>query len=137
MSDLAAQAATYHAEAELLRKAGDREGALVRQRRAVALWRELGDAAPLAHAVRHIADMLVEAGRAGEASEPIAEMLALYRQAGDAPPLDVANALRSAAIHAEAIGDRQLVKTRKSRSDRRLSHARLSLTQRPAPPTSL
>ncbi|MES2044771.1 MAG: hypothetical protein V4475_12935 [Pseudomonadota bacterium] len=105
MSDLAAQAATYHAEAELLRKAGDREGALVRQRRAVALWRELGDAAPLAHAVRHIADMLVEAGRAGEASEPIAEMLALYRQAGDAPPLDVANALRSAAVHAEAIGD--------------------------------
>ena len=32
-------------------------------------------------------------------------MLALYRQARDAPPLDVANALRSAAVHAEAIGD--------------------------------
>lgn len=105
MSDLAAQAAVYHAEAEQLRRAGDLEGALVRQRRAVALWRELGDPAPLAHAVRHIADMLVELGRAGEASEPIAEMLALYRQASGAPPLDVANALRSAAVHAEAIGD--------------------------------
>ena len=40
-----------------------------------------------------------------EASEPVAEMLALYRQARDAPPLDIANALRSAAVHAEAIGD--------------------------------
>jgi tetratricopeptide (TPR) repeat protein len=105
MSDLAAQAAGYHAEAERLRHAGDPERALVRQRRAVALWREIGDPASLAHAVRHIADMLVEAGRAGEASEPIAEMLALYRQASDALPLDVANALRSAAVHAEAIGD--------------------------------
>ena len=105
MSDLAAQAAGYHAEAERLRQAGDPERALVRQRRAVALWRELGQPAPLAHAIRHIADILIEAGRAGEASEPIAEMLGLYRQANDAPPLDVANALRSAAVHAEAIGD--------------------------------
>ena len=105
MSDPAAQAVRYHAEAERLRQAGDLEGALVRQRRAVAFRREQGDAAALAHAVRHIADILVEAGRAGEAGEPIAEMLALYRQARDAPPLDIANALRTAALHAEAIGD--------------------------------
>jgi tetratricopeptide (TPR) repeat protein len=105
MSELADQAAEYHAEAERLRKAGDRDAALIRQRRAVALWREAGDPAQLAHAVRHIADMLVEAGRAAEASEPIAEMIALYARLRDAPPLDVANALRSAAVHAEAIGD--------------------------------
>ena len=105
MSDLATRAASYHADAERLRQAGDPERALVRQRRAVALWRELGDPAPLAHAVRHIADILVEAGRADEARAPIAEMLALYRQARDAPPLDVANALRSAAVQAEVIGD--------------------------------
>jgi tetratricopeptide (TPR) repeat protein len=105
VNDVLAQAADYHADAERLRKAGDLEGALTRQRRAVALLRDLGDPAALAHAVRHIADMLVEAGRAGEASEPIGEMLALYRQTRDAPPLDIANALRSAAVHAEAIGD--------------------------------
>ena len=105
MSDRVAQAAGYHEDAERLRKAGDLDGALIRQRRAVGLWRELGDTAALAHAVRHIADMLVEAGRAREANEPIAEMLALYRQARDASPLDIANALRSAAVHAEAIGD--------------------------------
>jgi tetratricopeptide (TPR) repeat protein len=105
MTDLAEQAAGYHADAERLRRAGDLEGALIRQRRAVAVWRELGESAPLAHAVRHIADMLVAAGRADEAGEPIAEMLALYRKATDSPPLDVANALRSAAVHAEAVGD--------------------------------
>ena len=105
MTDTSEQAAAYHADAERLRHAGDLEGALIRQRRSVAVWRELGSPAPLAHALRHIADMLVEAGRAGEAGEPIAEMLALYRRAADAPPLDVAKALRSAAIHAEAIGD--------------------------------
>jgi hypothetical protein len=75
MNDLAAQAGGYHAEAERLRKAGDLDAALIRQRRAVALGREAGDTIALAHAVRHIADMLV------------------------------ANALRSAAVHAEAIGD--------------------------------
>lgn len=105
MSDRAEQAARYHAESERLRKAGDLDGALVRQRRAVALWRELGDNTRLAHAVRHIADLLVAAGRAAEASEPIAEMIALYARASEAPPLDIANALRSAAVQAEAIGD--------------------------------
>ncbi|MDH7975763.1 hypothetical protein QH494_26550 [Sphingomonas sp. AR_OL41] len=105
MSDPAEQAAGYHAEADRLRKAGDLDGALVRQRRAVALWRDVGDSARLAHAVRHIADLLVEAGRAAEASEPIAEMIALYARLADAPPLDIANALRSAAVQAEAIGD--------------------------------
>ncbi|MFA5966036.1 MAG: hypothetical protein WC804_18620 [Sphingomonas sp.] len=105
MSDRADRAAGYHAEAERLRKAGDLDAALTRQRRAVALWREVGDTASLAHAVRHIADMLVEAGRASEASQPIAEMIALYARCRDAPPLDIANALRSAAVQAEAIGD--------------------------------
>ena len=105
MNDLAAQAADYHAEAGQLRNAGDLAGALIRQRRAVALWREVGDTAALAHGVRHLADMLVESGHAGEAGASIAEMLALYARTRTAPPLDVANALRSAAVHAEAIGD--------------------------------
>ena len=50
MTDLNEQAAAYHADAEKLRRAGDLEGALTRQRRAVAVWREVGTPAPLAHA---------------------------------------------------------------------------------------
>lgn len=105
MSELATQAAIYHDDAERLRRAGDSEGALTRQRRAVMVLRDLGDPAALAHGLRHIADILIELGRPVEAGETIAEMLALYREANAAPPLDVANALRSAAVHAEAIGD--------------------------------
>ena len=105
MSDAATQAAAWHGEAARLRKAGDLEGALTRQRRAVTLWRELDDRARLAHALRHVADMLIEGRRAHEANAAISEVLALYRATPEAPPLDVANALRSAAVHAEAIGD--------------------------------
>jgi len=34
-------------------------------------------------------------------------MLTLYRATPDARPLDIANAMRSAAVHAEAIGDNE------------------------------
>lgn len=105
MSDARAQAETYAREAQRLRDAGDHHEALSRQRRAVALWRDVGDTAALAHAVRHVADILIEAGRGEEAGTAITEMLALYRAAADVPPLDVANALRSAALQAEAIQD--------------------------------
>ena len=105
MTGPAAQAAVYAGEAQRLRDAGDPYEALVRQRRAVALLRDAGDSLALAHAVRHLADMLIEAGQTAEAAPAISEMLALYRAAPDAPPLDVANALRSAALQAEAIQD--------------------------------
>lgn len=87
------------------RDAGDPYEALVRQRRAIALLRGTDDALALAHALRHLADMLIEAGDPAEAAPAITEMLALYGAAPDAPPLDVANALRSAALQAEAIHD--------------------------------
>jgi tetratricopeptide (TPR) repeat protein len=105
VSDTRAQAATYAREAQRLRDAGDHYEALSRQRRAVSLLRDVGDTAALAHAIRHVADILVEANRPDEAGAAITEMLALYRAAPDAPPLDVANALRSAALQAEAIQD--------------------------------
>lgn len=105
MSDARAQAETYARDAQRLRDTGDLYEAMTRQRRAVALLRDLGDTAGLAHAVRHVADMLVEAGRADEAGTAITEMLGLYREIPDAAPLDIANALRSAALQAEAIND--------------------------------
>ena len=105
MSDARAQAETYAREAQRLRDAGDHYEALSRQRRAVALLRDLGDSAALGNAVRQVADLLVEAGQPEEAGAAITEMLDLYRSAADAPPLDVGNALRSAALQAEALDD--------------------------------
>ena len=107
MTDQRRQAATYAAAAQQSRDAGDFYDALLQQRRAVALLRDVGDRAALAHAIRHLADILVADGQAGEAAESITEMLTLYRAAPDANPLDIANALRSAAVHAEAIGDNE------------------------------
>ena len=91
--------------ARAARNAGDRELALADERAAVALLRLDSPGPELAHAVRHVADILVELDRAEEATAAITEALALYR-AIDAPPLDIANAMRSAAVHAEAIGDK-------------------------------
>ncbi|MDB5703544.1 MAG: hypothetical protein JWN66_660 [Sphingomonas bacterium] len=105
MSGAREQAQAYAREAQRLRDAGEHYEALTRQRRAVALLRDTGDQLAIAHAVRHLADMLVEVGQPEEAGAPVTEMLALYRAAPDTPPLDLANALRSAAVQAEAIGD--------------------------------
>lgn len=105
MSGARALAETYTREAQRLRDAGDHYEALIRQRRAVALLRDADDPAALAHAIRHVADILIDAGRPDEAGASITEMLALYSVTRDVPPLDVANALRSAALHAEAIDD--------------------------------
>ena len=107
MTDHRRQAAIYAAAAQQSRDAGDFYDALLQQRRAVALMRDIGDRAALAHAIRHLADILVADGQAGEAAESITEMLTLYRATPEAEPLDIANALRSAAVHAEAIGDNE------------------------------
>ena len=107
MTDRRQQAATYAAAAQQARDSGDIYDALLQQRRAITLLRDIGDRAALAHAIRHLADILVADGRAGEAAESITEMLTLYRATPDAQPLDIANALRSAAIQAEAIGDNE------------------------------
>lgn len=105
MSTPREQAQAYAREAQRLRDAGDYYEAATRQRRAVALLRDTGDKVAIAHALRHLADILVEAGQPSEADGPITEMLALYRAAPDTPPLELANALGSAAVHAEALGD--------------------------------
>ncbi|MEP7008584.1 MAG: hypothetical protein ABI810_21570 [Sphingomonas bacterium] len=107
MTDQRQQAATYAAAAQQSRDAGDFYNALIQQRRAVALLRDASARATLAHAIRHLADILVAAGNAREASESITEMLTLYRATPGAQPLDIANAMRSAALHAEALGDNE------------------------------
>lgn len=77
------------------------------QAEAVALYRDLGDGAGLASALRHLGDILGEAGRADEAAPFVSEMLAFYRSSDDIAPLAMANVVRSAAVHAGRIGDRE------------------------------
>ena len=105
MSDTRAQAETYAREAALLRDAGDHYEALIHQRRAVALLRDTDDVPALANAIRQLADMLVDAGDPEEATAAVTEMLGLYHDMPDVSPLDIGDALRSAALQAEAIND--------------------------------
>jgi tetratricopeptide (TPR) repeat protein len=65
---------------------------------ATALYRALGDDDRAAHALRHFADVLANAGRFAEAAPIYDEVLALYDGLQLAAPLDVANALRSCGI---------------------------------------
>lgn len=100
MSDAAAHIqAAQHARA-----AGDYYNAAVQQRRAITLLRG-GDSLALGHALRHLAEILIEAGALEEADGPVRELLALYRPHGGVPPLEHANALRCAALYAAATGD--------------------------------
>lgn len=97
-------AAAHVQAAQAARDGGDLYGAAQHQRRAVAMLRG-GDALALGHAIRHLAEILLQANEADEAAGPVAEMLALYRGNREVPPLERANALRCAALHAGASGD--------------------------------
>jgi len=94
-------------QAQIHRDLHDDAAAEPPQAEAVAIYRRLGDNRGLADALRHLGDILGEAGR-GEAAAPLMdEMLALYRSRDDVAPLEMANVVRSAAVHAGRIGDRQ------------------------------
>ncbi len=65
---------------------------------AVSLYREQGDVLPLAHSIRHIADIYQDQAQP-EAAEPLyVEALELYRKHEGTPPLDLANAIRGLAL---------------------------------------
>jgi ATP/maltotriose-dependent transcriptional regulator MalT len=102
-------AAAHIAAAQAAREAGDRYDAAQHQRRAVALLRG-GDPRALAHAIRHLAEILVEGGKAEDAAGPVSEMLALTH-ASDIDPLERANVLRCAALQAAATGDDETART--------------------------
>jgi tetratricopeptide (TPR) repeat protein len=78
-------------QAQIHRDLHDDDAAEPPQAEAVAIYRRLGDNRGLADALRHLGDILGEAGR-GEAAAPL---------------MDEMLALRSAAVHAGRIGDRQ------------------------------
>ncbi|MDQ0462466.1 tetratricopeptide (TPR) repeat protein [Caulobacter ginsengisoli] len=86
------------AEAILARDAGRPAEALDLYARAGELARQDGDAVLLAFALRHVSDLAREQGDAGRALDTAREAVSLYRALPDAPPLDLANALRLAAL---------------------------------------
>lgn len=87
------------------RAAGDLSAAIDHQSVAIDLLRAGTNPLALAHALRHRADMLIDAGRATDAEPDCAQALWFYAQVPEAPPLDIANAVRCAALQAEAAGD--------------------------------
>jgi tetratricopeptide (TPR) repeat protein len=73
---------------------------------AAAIYRQQGAILSLAHAVRHLGDVYRDAGRMQLARPCYDEALDLYRKTEGAPALDLANAIRSAALLAGAMGDK-------------------------------
>lgn len=87
--------------AQIERDLGRSAAAQPRYEEAVEICRRRGDPLPLAHTLRHLGDAYAESGRSAEAGRAFDEALAIYRRQGDASPLDLANALRSVALHRE------------------------------------
>jgi tetratricopeptide (TPR) repeat protein len=96
--------------AHVVRDVGQDERALPLYEEAVTLSREEGDIGLLAHTVRHLGDVQMDAGRLAEADLCYREALSLYRSAASPPALDFANALRPAALLKERQGDRALAR---------------------------
>jgi tetratricopeptide (TPR) repeat protein len=92
--------------AHVLRDLGRDDEALPISEEAVRVSRSCGDASQLAHAVRHLGDLHRGAGRLVEAERCYTEALALYRAEPSPDALDVANALRPAALLKASQGDR-------------------------------
>lgn len=95
----------HHVLANKLRADGELDDAAMHERRAIAIRRGNGDVAGLAHALRHLADILIEANQPDEAKPYLDEALSLYASLPDAAPLDIANAMRSEAQRRWVIGD--------------------------------
>jgi tetratricopeptide (TPR) repeat protein len=91
--------------AQIERDTGNYNQAIDFQKEALDLLRSTGGPG-LAHTLRHLADMLQDAGQNEEAAPYYAEMMSRYEAAPGTPPLEMANAIRSLAVHAERMGDR-------------------------------
>lgn len=90
---------------QIERDDGRPERALPHHRETVALCKAEGDALSLAHATRHLGDLLVELHNLPEAAEEYRAALALYREQPDARALDLANTLRGIAVMKQRTGD--------------------------------
>lgn len=103
--DPVALARALHGQANVERDMGRLDMAMRLYLEAVPHCRRGDDRLVHAHTVRHLGDVLREMGELDKAGRCYAEALPLYRADPAAPPLDVANAVRSAAILCEALDD--------------------------------
>ena len=87
--------------AQARRDAGDRVGSAIYYSEAITLLRTANATAPLAHALRHAAEIRSELLEYGVASTQIAESIRLYRGLEVPEPLHLANALRVSALNDE------------------------------------
>lgn len=86
------------------RAAGELEAARSLYEEAVLLCRAEGHVVLLAHTLRELGDIQRGAGRLERAQTCYDEALTIYRREVRRRPLDVARALRSAALLCEALG---------------------------------
>ena len=91
-------------DAYAIRAAGRAERARELYVQAAEAARRSGDPGLLAHALRHVSDLDREAGHAEQALSAAEEAADLYRAQPDVSRLDLANALRLAALAREALG---------------------------------
>jgi tetratricopeptide (TPR) repeat protein len=103
--DPVALARALHGQANVERDMGRLDMAMRLYLEAVPHGRRGDDRLVHAHIVRHLGDVLREMGELEKAGRCYAEALPLYRADPAAPPLDMANAVRSAAILCEALDD--------------------------------
>jgi len=97
--------AAIHVEiGRVARDLDDNESAESHYRTATELYRNLDDRINLAHAARHVADILREMGRIAAAGPFIQEAIDIYRAQKPLPQLHLANALRVAALLQEQAG---------------------------------
>ncbi len=81
--------------------AGDRTGAAIYQSEAITLLRNANATVPLAHTLRHAAEVRSEIKEYGVAGTQIDEAIRLYRAFDPPDPRRLANALRVAALNDE------------------------------------
>ena len=99
--DDAARAEALLGVAQTRRDQGDRIGASINYAEAITLLRTGNDTSLLAFALRHAADVRSELREYGAATAHIDEAIRLYRAAEPQVSLDLANALRVAALNSE------------------------------------
>jgi tetratricopeptide (TPR) repeat protein len=80
------------------------DGGIASYREAVAILRDVEGGLKLAHTVRHLGDIYRRANQSDEAEVCYAEALQIYRAHPEVSALELANALRGAALSKEKIG---------------------------------
>ncbi|MBB5718401.1 tetratricopeptide (TPR) repeat protein [Stakelama sediminis] len=101
------EAQALEAQARVAQDGGNIEWALHDQQEAIQLYRLAGDGPSLAAALCEAGNLFLEQQQLAHAANSLCEALDLYRATPDASPLAVANAVRSTARLAEALGERE------------------------------